>query len=242
MNLKIVNETYYKKIRIICEDKIILLKKDETATLNINSQSARIQIDILDKNSSLFWICALLDIWTWRFITTESAEFTLNCSTSFNIVLGELSETILLKDLEYDESNTHCKFNSVYVKNENSTINNIEFFADNVKKVRNKAMKNLLLFVSGLPVILLSLLLFNKYPDLDVFLLIPFMVVLLCTIPSFLRLIEIRKYCKDEYINQFLSEKETILRQNNGGEPPYVPTGFIEKKVSKILDTIFKKR
>ena len=70
----------------------------------------------------------------------------------------------------------------------------------------------------------------------------PFLIFVFLTIPSILKSIKVWKYCKDEYINQFLSEKEAILRQNNGEEPPYVPTGFIEKKVSKILDTIFKKR
>ena len=241
MNLKIVNETYYKKIRIICEDKIILLKKDETATLNINSQSARIQIDILEKDRTFFFILALVDISVYDFLTTESAQFMLHCSTSFDIVSNEPSETLVLKDLEYEERGTLCQFKSVYVKNENSTISNINFFADNVKKVRNKTIKNLLLFVSGLPVIILSLLLFNKYPDLDIFLFIPFLVVLFCTIPSILKSIAVWKYCKNEYINQFLSEKETILRQNNGEEPPREPANFVEKAIFKFLDKIFKK-
>ena len=241
MNLKIINETPYKKIRIICDNKITILKKNETTTLNLDSQNTRIQIDILDKNRTFFFILALVDISVYDFLTTESAQFMLHCSTSFDIVSNEPSETLVLKDLEYEEQGTLCQFKSVYVKIENSTISNINFFADNVKKVRNKTIKNLLLFVSGLPVIILSLLLFNKYPDLDIFLFIPFLVVLFCTIPSVLKSIKIWKYCKDEYINQFLLEKEAILRQNNGEEPPYVPTGFIEKKVSKILDTILKK-
>jgi hypothetical protein len=47
--------------------------------------------------------------------------------------------------------------------------------------------------------------------------------------------------CKNEYINQFLSEKEAILRQNNGEEPPREPANFVEKAIFKFLDKIFKK-
>ena len=241
MNLRIINETPYKKIRIICDNKITILKKNETTTLNLDSQNTRIQIDILDKNRTFFFILALVDISVYDFLTTESAQFMLHCSTSFDIVSNEPSETLVLKDLEYEERGTLCQFKSVYVKIENSTISDINFFADNVKKVRNKTIKNLLLFVSGLPVIILSLLLFNKYPDLDIFLFIPFLVVLFCTIPSVLKSIKIWKYCKNEYINQFLSEKEAILRQNNGEEPPREPTNFVEKAMFKFLDKIFNK-
>ncbi len=241
MNLKIVNETYYKKIRIICEGKIILLKRNETATLNINSQSARIQIDVLDKNRTFFLINALFDIWIWDFVTTDSAFFSLNCSTSFDVICDEPTETLVLKNFDYTEKVTHCDYNSVYVKNNNSTISNIKFFAENSKKIRNKTLNNLFWFVSGIPAVILAFFLFYKYPEYDFLLLFPFFIIPLCTIPGVVKSVKIWKFCNNEYINQFLSEKEAVVRQNNGEEPPYVPTGFIEKKVSKILDTIFKK-
>ncbi len=47
---------------------------------------------------------------------------------------------------------------------------------------------------------------------------------------------------QNEYINMFLSQKEAILRQNNGEEPPPVPTNFVEKSIFKLLDKIFKRR
>ena len=66
MNLKIINETPYKKIRIICDNKITILKKNETATLNINSQSARIQIDILEKDRTFFFFSRYYDVF-WAY-------------------------------------------------------------------------------------------------------------------------------------------------------------------------------
>ena len=130
MNLRIINETPYKKIRIICDNKITILKKNETATLNINSQSARIQIDILEKDRTFFFFSALCELWFWEILTTDSAFFFLNCSTSFDIVFNESSETLVLKHLDYREKITQCDFDSVYVKNENSTISNVKFKKD----------------------------------------------------------------------------------------------------------------
>ena len=241
MNLKIVNETYYKKIRIICEDKIVLLKRNETATLNINSQSARIQIDILDKNRTFFFFSALCELWFWEILTTDSAFFFLNCSTSFDIVFNESSETLVLKHLDYREKKTHCDYESVYVKNENSTISDVKFFAKNSKKIRNKTIKNLLVFISGLPFIVLFLYWFIKDDELA-WLILSFLIFVFLTIPSILKSIKVWKYCKNEYINQFLSEKEAILRQNNGEEPPRVPANFVEKAMFKFLDKIFNKK
>lgn len=47
---------------------------------------------------------------------------------------------------------------------------------------------------------------------------------------------------QNEYINVFLSQKEAILRENNGEEPPPVPTNFVEKAIFKVVDKIFKRR
>ena len=77
MNLRIVNETSYKKIRIICDNKITLLKKNEVATFNYDSDRTRIQIDVLDKNRTFFFILALFDIWILDFITTDQQFFLL---------------------------------------------------------------------------------------------------------------------------------------------------------------------
>ncbi len=240
MNLRIVNETPYKKIRLLCENKSVILKKNETVTLNVDSQNTRIQIDVLEKNRTFFFIMALFDIWVYDFLTTEAAQFMLHCSTSFDVACNEPSETLVLKDLEYAERSTHCQFKSVYVKNENSTISNVNFFAENSKKIRNKTIKNLLVFISGLPFITLYLWLFSKYPDFDILIFLAIMTFCFFTFPSILKSITVWKYCKNEYINQFLSEKEAILRQNNGEEPPREPANFIEKALFKFFDKIFK--
>lgn len=234
MNLRIVNETPYKKIRIVCDDKIVLLKKNESTTLCLDSQNARIQIDILDKNRTLFFIFALLDLWCWEFLTTDSASFTLHCSTTFNIVFNELYETLVLNNFNYLDKNTFCEFNSVYVKNENSTITNTTYFDENSKKVRNKTIRNLLLFVSGLPFIVLFLWLGIKETDFSC-LIAAFLIFCFFTIPSILKSIKIWKYCKNEYINMFLSQQEAILRQNNDEEPKKEPTGFIAKAIYKLF-------
>lgn len=241
MNLRIVNETSYKKIRIICDNKITLLKKNEVATFNYDSDRTRIQIDVLDKNRTFFFILALFDIWIWDFITTDSAVFSLNCSISFDVICGESTETLVLKNFDYTEKVTHCDFNSVYVKNNNSTISNIKFFSENIKKLRNKTLNNLFWFVSGIPVVILAFCLLYKYPEYDFLLLFPSFIIPLCTIPSVVKSVKIWKFCKNEYINMFLSQKEAILRQNNGEKPPYVPTGVVEKRVYNFLNKIFKK-
>lgn len=241
MNLRIVNETLYKKIRIKCDDKSVVMKKGESTTLSLDSQNSKIQIDILDKNRTFFLITALLDLWWFEILTTDSAVFYLNCSTSFDIECNEASEILVLKYLDYTEKETHCDYSSVYIKNNNSKISNIKFFAENVNKVRNKTIRNLLLFVSGLPFIVLFLWLFVKEPDFSM-LLVTLLIFSFFTIPSILKSIKIWKYCKNEYINMFLSQKEAILRQNNGEEPPVVPTNFVEKAISKLFDKLFKKR
>mgnify|MGYP003484500265 CR=1 FL=1 len=41
MNLKIVNETYYKKIRIICDNKITILNKNETAIFELTNDGLK---------------------------------------------------------------------------------------------------------------------------------------------------------------------------------------------------------
>ena len=241
MNLRIINETFYKKMRITCDNKSVILKKSESTTLCLDSQSTKIQIDILDKNRTFFLILALFDLWFWEFISTDSAVFSLNCSTSFEVVADESVATLVLKDLDCTEKNTKCSFNSVYVKNANCEINNVTYFAENVNKVRNKTIRNLLLFVSGLPVLALFLWLFVKEPDfgmlIALILIFPFF-----TVPSILKSIKVWKYCKNEYINMFLSQKEAILRQNNGEEPPIIPTNFVEKAISKLFDNLLKKR
>lgn len=197
------------------------------------------QIDILDKNRTFFFISVLFELWFWEILTPDSACFFLNCSTSFDIVFNESSETLILKHLDYREKITQCDFDSVYVKNENSTISNVNFFAENSKKIRNKTIKNLLVFISGLPFIALFLYWFIKDDELA-WLILSFLIFVFFTIPSILKSIKVWKYCKDEYINQFLSEKEAILRQNNGEAPPRVPANFVEKALFKFLDKIFK--
>lgn len=241
MNLRIVNETSYKKMRITCDDKSVILKRNENTTLCLNSPSAKIKIDILDKNRTFFFITALLDLWWFEILTTDTAVFYLNCSTSFDIVCNEPNETLVLKYLDYTEKETHCDYSSVYVKNNNSTISNIKFFSENVNKIRNKTIRNLLLFVSGVPFIALFLYFFIEKPDFSM-LFVALLIFAFCTVPSILKSIKVWKYCKNEYINIFLSQKETILRQNNGEEPPPVPTNFVEKSIFKLLDKIFKRR
>ena len=98
-------------------------------------------IDILDKNRTFFFITALLELWWFEILTTDTAVFYLNCSTSFDLVCNESSEILVLKYLDYTEKETHCDYSSVYVKNNNSTISNIKFFAENVNKVRNKTIR-----------------------------------------------------------------------------------------------------
>ncbi len=240
MNLKIVNETSYKKIRVTCDDKSVVMKKGESTTLSLDSQKSKIQIDILDKNRTFFFVTALLELWWFEIFTTDSAFFYLNCITSFDIVCNEPNETLVLKDLDCTEKNTQCSFNSVYVKNDNSEISNVTYFAENAKKVRNKTIRNLLLFVSGLPVITLFLWLFVKEPDFGMLIAL-ILIFSFFTVPSILKSIKIWKYCKNEYINMFLSQKEAILRQNNDEEPPIVPTNFVEKAISKLFDKLFKK-
>ena len=240
MNLRIVNETSYKKMRITCDNKSVILKKNESTTLCLDSQGAKIQIDILDKNRTFFFITALLELWWFEILTTDTAVFYLNCSTSFDLVCNESSEILVLKYLDYTEKETHCDYSSVYVKNNNSTISNIKFFAENVNKVRNKTIRNLLLFVSGLPFIALFLYFFIEKPDFSMLLVI-LLIFAFFTVPSILKSIKIWKYCKNEYINVFLSQKEAILRENNGEEPPVVPTNFVEKAISKLFDKLFKK-
>ncbi len=241
MNLRIVNETSYKKIRITCDNKSVILKRNESTTLCLDSQSAKIKIDILDKNRTIFFITALLDLWWFEILTTDSAFFYLNCSTSFDIVCNEPNETLVLKYLDYTEKETRCDYSSVYVKNNNSTISNIKFFSENVNKVRNKTIRNLLLFVSGLPFIALFLYFFIEKLDISM-LLVALLIFAFCTVPSILKSIKIWKYCKNEYLNMFLLQKEAILRQNNGEEPPPVSTNFVEKSIFKLLDKIFKRR
>ncbi len=241
MNLRIVNETPYKKLRIIFEDKSVILNKNETATLSIDSKNARIQIDILDKNRTFFFFTALSDILWFEVLTPDAAVFFLNCSTSFDIVFNESSETLILKHLDYREKKTQCDFDSVYVKNENSTISNLKFFAENSKKIRNKTIKNLLVFISGIPFIALFLYWFVK-DDESAWLILSFLIFVFFTIPSILKSIKVWKYCKNEYINQILSEKEALLRQNNGEEPPRVPANFVEKAIFEFLDKIFNKK
>lgn len=241
MNLRIINETPYKKIRIICDNKTTVLKKNETANLNLDSQNAKIQIDILDKNRTFFFFTAISDLFWFDVLTPDAAVFYLNCSTSFDIVFNELSETLVLKHLDYREKKTQCDFDSVYVKNENSTISNVNFFAENSKKIRNKTIKNLLVFISGLPFIALFLYWFIKDNE-SAWLILSFLIFVFFTIPSILKSIKVWKYCKDEYINQFLSEKEAILRRNNGEEPPREPANFVEKALFKFLDKIFNKK
>ena len=240
MNLRIVNETPYKKIRLLCENKSVILKKNETVTLHIESQNTRIQIDVLEKNRTFFFFTAISDLFWFDVLTPDAAVFFLNCSTSFDIVFNESSETLILKHLDYREKKTQCSFDSVYVKNENSTISNVNFFAENSKKIRDKTIKNLLVFVSGLPFIVLFLYWFVK-DDESVWLILSFLIFVFFTIPSVLKSIKVWKYCKNEYINQFLLEKEAILRQNNGEEPPREPANFIEKAMFKFLDKIFNK-
>ena len=241
MNLRIVNETSYKKIRITCDNKSVILKRNESTTLCLDSQSEKIKIDILDKNRTFFFITALLDLWWFEILTTDSAVFYLNCSTSFDIVCNEPNETLVLKYLDYTEKETHCDYSSVYVKNNNSTISNIKFFSENVNKVRNKTIKNLLVFISGIPFIALFLYWFVK-DDESAWLILSFLIFVFLTIPSILKSIKVWKYCKNEYINQILSEKEALLRQNNGEEPPRVPANFVEKAIFKFLDKIFNKK
>ncbi len=240
MNLRIVNETSYKKIWITCDNKSVILKRNESTTLCLDSQSEKIKIDILDKNRTFFFITALLDLWWFEILTTDSAVFYLNCSTSFDIVCNEPNETLVLKYLDYTEKETHCDYSSVYVKNNNSTISNIKFFSENVNKVRNKTIRNLLLFVSGVPFIALFLWFFVKELDFSM-LFVALLIFGFFTIPSILKSIKVWKYCKNEYINMFLLQKEAILRQNNGEEPPLVPTNFVEKAISKLFDKLFKK-
>lgn len=235
MKINIVNESSHKNLNIIFNGKTFSLSKNNmTSNLDVDD-NAKIEIQVLEKNRVLLnLLFALID----GFVDGESVINSLVCDVCFNICAGDVSHTLVIKDLECRDDKNGYIYESVYIENNN--INNLFYRLTDTGKARKKALFYYIFIVSWLPFITVLLghyfLAEGGLSEIVICLLLLFVFA----IPSWKKASRMKKYYSNEFANERLKAeyKKMITNSNKTDEPEDV----IGRATYKALDLLFKKK
>lgn len=238
MNVNINNQTSYKQIIIVHNNKEYYLKSGETACVSIEDNYSKIKVYVLEKNKVLFnWLFALVD----GFVSEESVVNSLVCNLTFDIVSYQTDTLITLKDLQYRDDNNGYIYNSVYADCNNNTIANLSYELTDTQAVRKKSLFYYIGIVSWMPVLIVLLILTILFEELGC-IFAGALLFFVFSVPSFKKAYKTKKFYSTEYANEVLLSQFDKQKANYGNPVIPEPKGFIEKTIHKILDFIFKKK
>lgn len=232
MNLRIINQSSFKSVCVILNDRQCTLKKGESLDDIAVSDNEKIEIRISEKsNVRLNLLFAIID----GFVDGESVIHSLICHASFSIKEIGTEQTVILRDLEYRDDKHGYIYESVYAENEN--IENLSYSLQETQYARKKSLFYYIFLVSWLPVVLVISAL-SLIPGNLPIILLALLVLLVFTIPSWRKAVKVKTYYSDTFANEVLLGKISAMQQNE----EYQPQGVIEKATFKVLDFLFKKK
>lgn len=239
MNINIKNNTFYKQIAIVYNNREYILNKGDILPLCCDTNRIHILVYILDKNRVLFnWLYALID----GFINDESVVNVINCNAEFELYFTVLNhcETICIESLETRDGN-QCIYDSIYLKNARMAVQKSRYFLTETKTQKNKSLFYQVFITSYLPILVLLLAYFlctgNVFAAIA-----GTLILLVFSIPSWRKASKIKKYYSSENAQVFLSMEEIKQRQNNDKPVQEVPQDVIGKAVYNALDKILGKK
>lgn len=238
MLVNLLNNTEYKKIKVLCEGKEYYIAQNETVLVDVGERFS-LKVFTEEKNRAMFnWFLLLID----GFVDENNIVNTVYYDAEFYVEADytEGSEVVSIETLEARNDEEWMIYYSTYLHSENIKVVKTEYLPTNTSKQQRRS-KAYLIFIASLlwvaiPVIIGVILSEAWWSILAIaFLLIFF------TIPSLKKVGRLKRYFSEGYIIDLLREKECEYRANNGKPVPPEPNGIIEKSLHKILDKIFKK-
>lgn len=235
MNIKIINESSYQKLNVVCNGETFPLSKANATTILNVDNNTKIEIQVLEKNKVLLnLLFALVD----GFVDGESVVNSLVCNVSFNVFETDDSQTLIIKDLEHRDDKNGYIYESVFI--DNSNINNLSYHLINTDKVRNKALFYYIFVVSWLPVILILLGYYFLAKGNVLAILASILILLVFAIPSWKKASRVKKYYSNEFANEKLNaEYNKIITKNNKTD---MPKDMLGRATYKALELLFKNK
>ncbi|MBQ3128097.1 MAG: hypothetical protein IJC13_03540 [Clostridia bacterium] len=238
MQIRLLNNTSYKKIKAVCDGKEYFIRQNESATVDTH-ESFILKIFTGDKNHLYFNLFDLLvDGWT----DDEGIINNINYDAEFELVAdgAEGIKVITVDDLEARDDHRQFIYNSVYLNSESVKVLNTEYLPTDTKKQKRRSWLYLVCLSSWIWLIIpLVVGAFVADSPLPLLAALFFFVV---GAPSFKKASRLKWYFSEEHIIASLQEKEMEYRSNGGKPIPPEPNGIIEKGLDKVLNTVFKKK
>lgn len=233
--LEIKNETQFKNLFIDCNGERKNIKQNESAFLFIENKNVRLNIFVEEKNCVFInYLFAIID----GFISDDHISVLLNCNAEYEFIAYD-NTRLILSDLETEQQQGY-KFQTVYLKSNDTLIEKSRFTLTEFKKEKRKTTLYFTFLTSLLPLLIILFILFFISEDFGF--LIPIALLFPFTISSWKKAFKIKKIFTDENANNLLQNQEHIQRQNYDNPVKNQPTDFIGKSVNKIFNLIFKNR
>lgn len=238
MQIRLLNNTSYKKIKAVCDGKEYFIRQNESATVDTH-ESFILKIFTGDKNHLYFNLFDLLvDGWT----DDEGIINNINYDAEFELEAdgAEGIKVITVDDLEARDDHRQFIYNSVYLNSESVKVLNTEYLPTDTKKQKRRSWLYLVCLSSWIWLIIpLVVGAFVADSPLPLLAALFFFVV---GAPSFKKASRLKWHFSEEHIIASLQEKEMEYRSNGGKPIPPEPSGVIEKGLHKIFDKLFKRK
>ncbi len=239
MQVKILNNTAYKKIKLLCDGKEYFIARNETATLDVKERFS-LKIFTQEKNHLYFnFFDLLLDGWS----DDEGIINDINFDAEFELEAYGPDEVkvISVDNLEARDDHRQFIYNSVYLNSESVKVLNTEYLPTDTKKQKRRSLFYLLCLSSCMWAIIPAVFGIIWTGAVWVLLVIAFLFFAF-TVPSFKKASRLKLLFSEEHIIASLKEKEAEYRANGGHRAPIEPSGAIEKGLDKIFDKLFKRK
>lgn len=239
MQIRLLNNTSYKKIKAVCDGKEYFIRQNESATVDTH-ESFILKIFTGDKNHLYFNLFDLLvDGWT----DDEGIINNINYDAEFELEAdgAEGIKVITVDDLEARDDHRQFIYNSVYLNSESVKVLNTEYLPTDTKKQKRRSLFYLICLSSFLWALIPALVGIILSGSIWLLLVIAFLFFAF-TVPSFKKAGRLKWHFSEEHIIASLQEKEMEYRSNGGKPIPSEPNGVIEKGLHKIFDKLFKRK
>lgn len=238
MLINLLNNTEYKKIKVVCGEKEYFIAQKETVQVD-TAESSKLKVFTGEKNRTMFnWFFLLID----HFVDENNIVNTVYYDAEFDVAADgtEGVKSVSIDTLEVRNDNDFMFYYSTYLNSENIKVSKVEYLPTDTRKLQKKSRFYLVFIASLLWVVIPFVLGTIYYETWWTFFVIAFLLIFF-TVPSLKKVGRLKRYFAEGYIIDLLREKEAEYRANNGKPVLPEPNGFIEKTLHRILDKIFKK-
>ena len=206
MKLEIYNNSTYKNIKIICNNKEYSFNDLQKSLNIITTAKAHVKILILEKNSFRFNLPSILT----NSFTHKDSWCYIKCNLEFDIETKNEICKIEVSDNRATFKSRYI-FESLKIDAFDVSVTNIRYSQTDTIEVIKKHKKFNLLLTSLFPIILINFVLCIIDQDI-MFLFAGLLCFLFFSIPSFVDIKKFNKICKDSNIAQTV-----LLRTENTG-------------------------